>query len=515
MRPDGGMIWRCLGAWLCWAAVAVAAEVPQELGARGMPGAVPSDTLRLKAPDAVSVELRSSADGWAEFHALRREDGLWSTTVGESGLAYGVHEFKFVVDGEWEDGENRTLYVNRDGQIVRPPAFFLTWQGDPTTTMTAVWLTDEAGAKPEVSWRREGDEEWRGAEGDSQPFPFSTRMVQTVEMTGLAPGTTYDYRMGDDPTVRTFATLPATLERPVKFVQGGDVYHEGEWMDRMNSLAAEREPDFAVIGGDLAYADGEPGNVSRWHRYLQSFSDHFITAGGRVIPVIVTIGNHEVRRTNQHIIDDASLPRDEAERRDLAPYFYALFPWPGDPGYASLDAGDYLSFLLLDTNHLNPVEGAQTEWLQGELEARAGRPHVLPVYHVPAYPSVRAFNDPVSAAVRRAWLPLFEKAGVKLAFEHHDHAFKVTPPIKAGEVDEDGIVFLGDGAWAVNVRETHDPDTTWYLDKADDVLHLHEVVLEKDRRTVVTLGIDGQELHRLEQAVGTGGDRRESPAAKP
>jgi hypothetical protein len=65
-------------------------------------------------------------------------------------------------------------------------------------------------------------------------------------------------------------------------------------------------------------------------------------------------------------------------------------------------------------------------------------PHLFPVYHVPGYPSVRAFDGATSAQVREHWAPLFERAGVRVAFENHDHAYKRTHPIRAGAATRPG-----------------------------------------------------------------------------
>jgi hypothetical protein len=181
-------------------------------------------------------------------------------------------------------------------------------------------------------------------------------------------------------------------------------------------------------------------------------------------------------------------------RSELAPYFYALFASPGQPGYAAIDFGDYLSFLLLDSAHTNPIPGEQTAWLESALADRAGRPNIFPVYHVPAYPSVRKFDGEISAAVREHWLPLFEKAGVKYAFENHDHAYKRTPPIADGKPDPNGIVFLGDGAWGVETRETHPVDETWYLEKAAAVRHGIIVTLKPDGPHFQVLDSKGQQI---------------------
>ncbi len=89
---------------------------------------------------------------------------------------------------------------------------------------------------------------------------------------------------------------------------------------------------------------------------------------------------------------------------------------------------------------------------------------------LPAYPSVRSFTGRASV-LREHWVPLFEEAGVRVAFENHDHAYERTVPIRAVREDPDGIVYIGDGAWGVPVRPVHEARDTWYLEKSMPVRH--------------------------------------------
>ena len=50
--------------------------------------------------------------------------------------------------------------------------------------------------------------------------------------------------------------------------------------------------------------------------------------------------------------------------------------------------GDYLSLVLLDTEHLCPIAGEQTAWLSKTLADRQDYPHLIAANHVPAYPLV-------------------------------------------------------------------------------------------------------------------------------
>ena len=49
-------------------------------------------------------------------------ENLWELDVRTVGARLGRHEFKFIVNGEWEGGDNRVLPINLDGEIERPPA---------------------------------------------------------------------------------------------------------------------------------------------------------------------------------------------------------------------------------------------------------------------------------------------------------------------------------------------------------------------------------------------------------
>jgi len=382
------------------------------------------------------------------------------------------------------------------------PDVYLTWQRDPTTTMTVCWH-DAANGPGQLNWRPQGVEAWQTTTPRQQSLPHTDRIVSQAELTGLEPDTTYEFRVGSEENIRRFRTLPATLDRPLTFIEGGDP-QDGPAMEQMLRLAASRDPAFAVIGGDLTFDDGLPEHAGRVERFFRALGRDLVTTDGRHIPVIVCIGNHDVNRNEQWILNDDALPRDEAARRTLAPYFVPSWPLPGERGYGVLDIGDYLSFVLLDTNHLNAVDGPQLDWLRATLAARRNVTHLVPVYHVPAYPGVRDMKDPLSKLIRETWTPLFDDAGIRLAFEHHEHAFKVTHPMRGGEKSADGTVYLGSGAMGIELRDPRDPANEPHLAKTAKVHHLHEVTLGPNKRTAITLDIDGNEIWRIKQGVGSG-----------
>jgi acid phosphatase type 7 len=356
--------------------------------------------------------------------------------------------------------------------------------------MTIDWHTVLEDPPGILVYRQTGETDWTRVAADSFPFPFSERTIHRVELTGLDPATTYQFRFWPDPTEYSFRTMPVDASRPVRFVAGGDTRHRQDWMEQANRQAMRHDPDFIVWGGDLAYADGREDRLYRWEEWFDAIRNTLITDSGRVIPILVAIGNHEVR--GGYYFNDPDFAFDAESRERLAPYFYRLFAMPGQPGYNVLDFGQYLSIVLLDSNHTNPVGGTQRTWLARVLAERQHVPHVFPVYHVTAYPSHRSYNGRTEREIRRHWVPLFEALGVRVAFENHDHTYKRTHPILAGAVHPKGVVYIGDGAWGVGARSVHDPAETWYLDRAESERHVIVVTLHGAHQHFRVLASSGE-----------------------
>jgi len=254
-----------------------------------------------------------------------------------------------------------------------------------------------------------------------------------------------------------FKTMPATTDQPIRFAIGGDVRHNKSWMVRTNQVAMSHQPRFIVWGGGLAYANADPKNMHLWKQWFEACQETPIDDAGFVTPIVVGIGNHDAQH-GYYRNHDGFEPTN-AWRKRIAPYFNQFFAFPGQPGYNTLDLAQYFSFIILDTDHSNPMEGKQTRWLE---QARAQCRHVtnvLPVYHIPAFPSHRDCDGGTSTFIREHWLPLFEKYGVRAAFENHDHAYKRTPPAfatsKSIPKTASPTSAMGPGAWV------HASSTMW------------------------------------------------------
>ena len=378
-------------------------------------------------------------------------------------------------------------------QAEEPIALYLTWQRSPDTTMIVNWITPMDQTDDLVMYQQSGSTEWQQASGGhrtiSEKEPY---FLHGIELVNLFPNTDYFFRIGADGNQYKFRTMPSVLEEPIRFIEGGDMYHDEEvFLHQTNRQAAKTNPYFALAGGDLAYADkrnywffglfndGHEQKFARWLTWLTAWKNDMVTEDGRLIPLLPAIGNHD---TNGHF--------DQTPNEAL--YFYKLFPMPGLQGYNVLDFGNYMSLFILDSGHTHPVGGQQAAWLEKELKERENVHTKFALYHVPAYPSYRDPNDERSLEVRKHWPPLFEKYGLTVAFEHHDHTYKRTNLIG-------GVLYLGDGAWGMkNPRKAKTPNQRWYLAKTASERHFILVTLDRDKRNFKAISDNGEILDETE-----------------
>lgn len=374
--------------------------------------------------------------------------------------------------------------ASQEDQPLGPRGIFLTWLRDPATTMTVRWLRPAGEGAPRVVFGTRSSP-LAVVEGERQPFQETGLDLHTVELRGLSPGTEYHFVVEGSPLERRFSTMPAGSAEPIRFVVGGDVYQEDQVDERIYRSVAAIDPAFVVLGGDIVYDDGDPARAGRWVQWLEAWSRLMVGPGGRCVPVVAVIGNHELPPTG--------IDRTPAE----APMFYQVFRERGFKSYQVLDFGRYLSVFLLDSGHTEPIP-AQAAWLERRLASRENVTHTVAVYHVPAWPSVRGLDEWTSPRVRESWVPLLERHGVDVAYEHHDHAYKRTHRIRGGRANPSGVLYIGDGAWGVPTRSVHDAKETWYLARAESINHFIVTTIDGERMTHRALDVDGRVFDEFE-----------------
>lgn len=301
------------------------------------------------------------------------------------------------------------------------------------------------------------------------------RVVHEVTLTKLEPGRTYYFLPGEPAEGYTqeehFETLPPA-PAAIRFVQGGDMGTD-TLATSLQVRAAAEDPMFAMIGGDLSYADNTASEAYLWDQWLSNWEQLMRGKDGNLIPMIMGLGNHEVT--------------DGATKQDRAPFFFELFE-QGD-SYFLRRFDDRLALLVLDTGHITPYDGEQLAWLGKTLSDTDNVACRAAVYHVPLYPAHSNFNAPGCTMGRTLWEPLFDEHHLAAAFEHHDHVFKRTKPILAGKLDPSGVTYFGDGCFGQEPRTVKNGDA-WYMEKSASRAHFWMV--EVDRGTLDAKAVDAE-----------------------
>jgi acid phosphatase type 7 len=346
-----------------------------------------------------------------------------------------------------------------------PLAVWLTWHNNPSSSMVISWITSKDDSQSEVSYGKEGSA-WERKTGISRPFPgHQGFLVHEAEVAPLLPGTPYHFQIEGYPVEHSFLTAPMELKAPLTFVVGGDPHIDRlSLIEKTNREAALCSPLFAVIGGDIAQGSIPKGEKrSRLLIWLQSWYETMRTKEGHLIPLLVTIGNHDVDEGLGHKnVQDALL-------------FSTLFSYPNNQGYEAFCFGNYLALYLLDSGNTHSIEGKQTTWLEDEMKKDQNMLYSMAVYHVPAYPAFHDFHDELSSSIRKSWVPLFDTYHLLLAFENHDHTYKRTFPLKNNAHSEDGVIYVGGGAWGAPPRNPIEASSTPYLARTEKATHFCKV----------------------------------------
>lgn len=318
---------------------------------------------------------------------------------------------------------------------------------------------------------------------EKKTLPISNIAHFSVTIQSLKANTRYFFSLNDEENTYSFSTLPEELDTSVKFVVGGDMYHdELSFLKQMLLQAAHQNPDIALLGGDLAYAAPKYTFLNqdelRWLDFIKVLSQTMMKENGDLIPLVAALGNHDISGYFSRNLSDA-------------PYYQLFFLPENGLSYFSVYAGKYLKILILDTNHAAKTE-MQIPFIESELTSKVFQ-YTFALYHVPAFPSYRSYYDKYVTKTRSDFVPLFEKYSLNAAFEHHDHVYKRTFPIKEQKVNfEKGVVYIGDGAFGIrHPRTPKFGKQYWYLLRAEDQPHFILVEINDKKAWMKTLNDQG------------------------
>jgi len=344
-----------------------------------------------------------------------------------------------------------------------PPAYvYLTWAMDDTArSINVSWRTDEDYVG-EVRY----DTEARGGAPDAySDNAEGTGGVTTaefngyihhVELTGLEPYTTYHFICGNPDygwsEELSFRTAPVERE-DIRFVVGGDSrssfffgYHPDwpEARDNVSQLMASYDPDFVIFSGDFLSSSEEQRGTDTWDNWLGAWYKYARTGDGRLIPMVVVIGNHEV-----------SYPQPlDYDPETHASNYYMIFNLPENERWYSLNWSPDLHITILDSEIINPGSDSwndQLEWLRQDLLEHLDDRWKIVAAHRPAFSSGHHSSE---TRIQNDWVPEFDLYHVDLYVNGHDHNYQRTHPINFSlstenyqPSPEDGTIYVISAGW--------------------------------------------------------------------
>jgi hypothetical protein len=375
-----------------------------------------------------------------------------------------------------------------------PDRIVLTPGADPSREMAVAWRTDAAQttAEAEITPLKPAPNFGLGARavtGDSVTTASENGVAvfHRARFSGLTPGASYAYRVkgnGGWSEWHQFRTAAAGPE-PFRFIYLGDTQNS---ILSLGSLAWRRallsagDPSLMLHAGDLVDQRDDLVPDDEWGEWN--------AAGGwalATIPQLPAAGNHEY------------LVRDGV--RQLGGHWPLQFALPGN-GASGVDQTSYsvifqgVRFIVLDgTSALDlGTLDVQTRWLEAQLRERRADWTVV-IFHQPIFTCARPQDTP---KLKEAWVPLFERHGVDLVLQGHDHCYaRLTAEEgraasakarRAGQAQ--GPVYLvsvaGSKQYGLNDRADRQPDRA-----AEDSMLFQLVEVERARLTLRALTADG------------------------
>lgn len=355
----------------------------------------------------------------------------------------------------------------RPGPI--PDRIVLTWDGDPTETQAVSWRT-APGDEPAFV-------EVAEAEGgprfmlNKRAIPADSSQVQTdsgparfhsASITGLNPDTMYAYRVGGGSIWSEWFQFRTAARdfREFHFIYFGDAQNNilSLWSRTIRTAFQEApKARFMLHAGDLinrAERDVEWGEWFEAGDWLHA-----------TIPSVPVPGNHEYSRGEDDI-------------RRLSSLWRPHFRLP-DAGIQGLEETVYYTdFQGLRVIGLNSNEKTQeqTEWLETVLGDNPNRWTVV-TFHHPIYSTARGRDN---EGLRNLWQPLFERHGVDLVLQGHDHTYGrgTNLPVGVSRHDGNGPVYMvsvsGPKMYRLN-------EEAWW-DRAAENTQLFQVIGVKEDR---------------------------------
>jgi len=296
-----------------------------------------------------------------------------------------------------------------------------------------------------------------------------------VRLKNLEPNTRYYFYIEDSEgknQVYYFTTVSDDSNDKISFIAGGDSRDTRIVRAKANLMVSKLKAHAVLFNGDFTGIDTE----RQWKEWFIDW-ENSISSDGRITPLVVTRGNHELG--NRVMLRLFDVPHSK------------VF-------YSTTFGGDLLNLISLNSEIWK--FGSQRLFLRKTLKEHKDYYWQIPQYHRPIRAHVKAKKE--MNTQYKNFVPEFEKFNnVRLCLENDSHTCKVTWPIVSDDTDQAdegfirndsiGIVYAGEGCWGAPLRAADD-QKSWTRD-AEAVNQFNLIFISKEKielRTVLYENVD-------------------------
>ena len=263
------------------------------------------------------------------------------------------------------------------------------------------------------------------AKSTARKTDIDNRTIYKAAVNHLLPGTEYVYRVGSYGGYSAQGTFTTAGSDPGGFTflnitdtQGGSARDYGVWKNTLDK-ALSKFPDarFLVHTGDMVDA----GYLAKqWDMFVGAVQGELLN-----LPILPVVGNHEVTNKNKtnynagNFIDRFNLPDARIEGVPAGTVY-------------SVNYGD-VHIAVMNTQCGTGTYKKQVEWLEKDMSS-SNKPWKVVALHRGPYGATYDTTD-----IRKAWVPVFDKLGVDLVLQGHDHNYVRTYPMKNGKIVKAGM----------------------------------------------------------------------------
>jgi len=262
------------------------------------------------------------------------------------------------------------------------------------------------------------------------PLEEKSGLVHRVWLSGLTPGKTYAYRVGDKTENKwseaaTFTTIPESEKTSFIYVTDPQGFTQSDyniWGNLIaNAAENHKDTDFILNLGDVVEEDA---NQNQWKMFTETVPDVI-----RNNTFLSVAGNKDKKSVMNHFTFGTK------ENRTA---------WIS--GYYSFECNNIHFSVLYTGDNEKDLPKSQLKWLESDLQNSTAKWNIVLMHKSPVS-NANHYNDAEILALKEQVIPVIDKYNVDAVITGHDHYFFRSVPMTANgpaECTSEEITIDGD-----------------------------------------------------------------------